>query len=230
MKYYDDVKKFHDKFGMVTPPEYYHIPTDLYEFRVLFFNEELTEYIESHKAGDLATAIDSLIDLAYITCGAALLHGLGPEIFNDLGNPGVAFSICKTKPNLFSRDREPRLPPPPVLISEEDSNFLVQQIKISIGLYRTSYVKNDDVGIACALNGIFLNCICGAIAMGFDEPRWDVLWNDVQRANMAKERAVRTDQSKRGSTWDVFKPVGWVAPRTEELVKQMINGDEGFNV
>ena len=44
---------------------------------------------------------------------------------------------------------------------------------------------------------------------------WDQLWDDVQRANMTKERAAADgSNSKRGSDLDVIKPAGWVGPDT----------------
>lgn len=43
-------------------------------------------------------------------------------------------------------------------------------------------------------------------------------WRRVQRANMAKIRAERADQSKRGSTFDVVKPEGWKPPNHMDLV------------
>lgn len=43
-------------------------------------------------------------------------------------------------------------------------------------------------------------------------------WRRVQRANMAKVRAERADQSKRGSTFDVVKPEGWKPPSHVDLV------------
>jgi predicted HAD superfamily Cof-like phosphohydrolase len=41
---------------------------------------------------------------------------------------------------------------------------------------------------------------------------WEEGWGEVQRANMQKIRATRADQSERGGTLDVIKPVGWEAP------------------
>lgn len=41
---------------------------------------------------------------------------------------------------------------------------------------------------------------------------WDEGWREVQRANMMKMRALRASDSTRGSTYDVVKPKGWVAP------------------
>lgn len=44
-------------------------------------------------------------------------------------------------------------------------------------------------------------------------------WRRVQAANMAKVRAERAEDSKRGSTFDVIKPPGWVAPSHIDLVE-----------
>lgn len=41
---------------------------------------------------------------------------------------------------------------------------------------------------------------------------WGKLWRTVHIANMAKVRAQKAEDSKRGSTLDIVKPAGWVAP------------------
>lgn len=47
------------------------------------------------------------------------------------------------------------------------------------------------------------------------------LWEAVQAANMAKERAVANDaRSKRGHRLDVVKPEGWVAPPIAEILEK----------
>lgn len=58
---------------------------------------------------------------------------------------------------------------------------------------------------------------CRAMAMDFG---WffDTGWDRVQTANMSKIRAKSDKDGKRGSTWDVVKPEGWVAPSMEDLV------------
>jgi len=49
---------------------------------------------------------------------------------------------------------------------------------------------------------------------------WQELWDDVQRANMTKERAASDgSNSKRGSSFDVVKPEGWVGPETHEILR-----------
>lgn len=50
---------------------------------------------------------------------------------------------------------------------------------------------------------------------GFD---FEEAWKRVHAANMAKVRAERTEDSKRGTTFDVVKPAGWQPPRHTDLV------------
>lgn len=45
---------------------------------------------------------------------------------------------------------------------------------------------------------------------------WEALWDDVHRANMAKERGV----GPRGHAVDLVKPEGWVGPKTEEILRK----------
>lgn len=56
---------------------------------------------------------------------------------------------------------------------------------------------------------------------------WGELWADVQRANMAKERAVNDSdpRSMRRHHMDVVKPAGWKPPSTIEVL--MANGWPG---
>lgn len=44
---------------------------------------------------------------------------------------------------------------------------------------------------------------------------WKALWDDVQRANMAKVRGV----GKRGHLVDCIKPEGWIGPQTMRILE-----------
>lgn len=44
-------------------------------------------------------------------------------------------------------------------------------------------------------------------------------WRRVHAANMLKIRTPSADQSSRGSSFDVIKPPGWVAPSHKDLVE-----------
>lgn len=212
MNYFNDVKCFHDKFGLETPPSFYLVPKSLHDFRVGFFIEELTEYIESYETRDMATAIDSLIDLVYITCGAALLHGFTDEIFEIQ-------SVNAFPPKLSDSKKAP------IFLTSNDHLLLKNSISRGIAEYELGYLYNDSKRIAEAFNAIYWSCLNGAEAMSFYQKRWDILWADVQRANMQKERVLKAEDSKRGSTWDVRKPEGWIPPRSEELVEMMKRGE-----
>ena len=220
MKYYNDVKKFHDKFGLVTPATFVLIPQDLHDFRVKFFEEEFAEYVESFETRDLATAIDSLLDLVYITCGAAMLHGFDASIFGDHPRSDVLGVITNIYDPSFSN-----LPATPHFLEIDEHFRLKQALTDSIKSYRNAYLQGNADNIADSFHDLYWSCIHGALKMSFYQARWDLMWDDVQRANMSKERAVRADQSKRGSTYDVFKPAGWVGPRSEEQVEMMIRGE-----
>jgi predicted HAD superfamily Cof-like phosphohydrolase len=52
-------------------------------------------------------------------------------------------------------------------------------------------------------------------------------WRRVHAANMAKVRAERPGDSKRGSTFDVVKPEGWTAPDLSDLVRKPFIGVTG---
>lgn len=69
-----DIAEFHRKFGLL-PTADGILPKDLAEFRIKFLREELKEYEEAVRAGDLEKAFDALLDLAYVTYGTAYLHG-----------------------------------------------------------------------------------------------------------------------------------------------------------
>ena len=45
-------------------------------------------------------------------------------------------------------------------------------------------------------------------------------WQRVHWANMKKIRAMRAEDSKRGSTFDIIKPEGWQAPKLEDLIRK----------
>ena len=51
-----------------------------------------------------------------------------------------------------------------------------------------------------------------ALWLGVDPTQWHAGMHAVHTANMAKVRVLGGFDSKRGSRWDVKKPVGWVGP------------------
>jgi predicted HAD superfamily Cof-like phosphohydrolase len=212
--YHQDVKLFHDKFGLVTPTETGFLPDDLHAFRIGFFREEHQEYIDSCNAADLGTAFDSLIDLVYICCGAALLHGIDAD-FNEMVETTEAYVY-----DVFTSDEPPKTKPGFLTPKNffEFNRLLVKNIE----LYDEAHEKQVFAKTKAALTGIYQSCMMCASDMGCTIEMWDEMWADVQRANMSKVRAERAVDSKRGSVWDVVKPRGWVPPDTDGILAKYL--------
>lgn len=60
-----------------------------------------------------------------------------------------------------------------------------------------------------------------ALFMGVSKEQFKAGFDAVHKANMSKIRTERVEDSKRGSTFDVVKPKGWVPPEAalEEILK-----------
>jgi len=72
----EDVRNFHNKFGVPMSPVPALLDTEAVRFRIKFMQEELKEFIDCHDDLDLHGAADALIDLAYVVIGTALFMGL----------------------------------------------------------------------------------------------------------------------------------------------------------
>lgn len=74
-----------------------------------------------------------------------------------------------------------------------------------------SVEEQDMAGQADALVDLVYVALGTAVMLGLP---WDWLWDDVQRANMAKVRGM----TKRGHAVDVTKPPGWQGPQTQRIL------------
>ena len=55
---------------------------ELIELRIKLLSEEVEEYAEAARAGDLVEVLDALADIAYILAGTIINHGM-QEIYDD---------------------------------------------------------------------------------------------------------------------------------------------------
>lgn len=78
--------------------------------------------------------------------------------------------------------------------------------------FKDAYVDGDRVKMFDALIDLVYVATGTALFMGIDPGQWEAGFAAVHQANMAKVRAERPEQSKRGSIFDVVKPEGWVSP------------------
>lgn len=72
----NDIFEFHNKFNFIKPHQPSLLPNDLRDFRIKFMQEELDEFIDAHRKGDLAGCLDALVDLTYVALGTAFLMNL----------------------------------------------------------------------------------------------------------------------------------------------------------
>ena len=60
-------------------------PDELIELRIKLLTEEVQEYAEAARAGDLVEVLDALADIAYILAGTIINHGM-QNIYDDAFN------------------------------------------------------------------------------------------------------------------------------------------------
>jgi predicted HAD superfamily Cof-like phosphohydrolase len=110
----------------------------------------------------------------------------------------------------------------PRLLPEELSEFRIKFLEEELEEYIEAVTFiGDDIpnNLEKALDSLvdLVYVVLGAAHLhGFD---FNEAWRRVQAANMKKVRALQPDDSKRGSTYDVVKPQGWVPPTHRDLVE-----------
>ena len=106
------------------------------------------------------------------------------------------------------------------LLEADDYNEAISILNALIMHFIDGHANNNIEQCRQALLVMAYNCLRIAATMGVYYNAWEEFWNDVQRANMAKERATSVEQSKRKSTLDVIKPLLWEKPKTEEILSK----------
>lgn len=66
-----------------------------------------------------------------------------------------------------------------------------------------------------------------ALFMGVTPRQWQAGWQAVHDANMAKVRAAKPEDSKRGTAYDVVKPQGWRPP--ERQLEEILSWQQASN-
>lgn len=107
--------------------------------------------------------------------------------------------------NVTYQGAGPRDVPPELL--EFRRKFLHEELDE----FEKGMAQGDHAQMADALVDLVYVAMGTAHLMGYP---WHQLWDDVQRANMAKVRVQTTEvaDSERGGKYDVVKPPGWMPP------------------
>lgn len=111
-----------------------------------------------------------------------------------------------------------RGPAQPRLLGEEAFTFRSMFLQEEVEEFVEAQFKGDLAQAADALVDLVYVAMGTAVLMGLP---WQALWDEVQRANMAKRRALPDgSDSKRGSPLDVVKPPGWRPPQIEAVLSK----------
>jgi predicted HAD superfamily Cof-like phosphohydrolase len=93
-----DVDEFHDKFGLNAGADVPRtLDPSLYEFRMKFLMQELSEIADAHALNDLTKFIDGLIDLVYVAMGTARFAGVSPALWEQLWSVVHQANLCKRR-------------------------------------------------------------------------------------------------------------------------------------
>lgn len=103
------------------------------------------------------------------------------------------------------------------LLDPEMQAFRIKFMHEELAEYVSASMTDDHVGMADALVDLVYVVMGTAYLHGYP---WQNLWQEVQRANLTKERAHRAMQSKRGTSLDVIKPEGWRGPDIVRVLEE----------
>ena len=108
------------------------------------------------------------------------------------------------------------IPGAPTLLPEELHTFRINLLKEELDEFIIARNHGNIHDAADALIDLVYVALGTLRLMGMPG---NLCWDEVQRANMSKIRATHPNQSKRGSTFDVVKPEGWVPPDHSKHIK-----------
>tara|TARA_R100000030_G_C3202134_1_gene111190 strand:- start:154 stop:609 length:456 start_codon:yes stop_codon:yes gene_type:complete len=95
-------------------------------------------------------------------------------------------------------------------------NFRTSFLLEELAEYTQAITKKDAAGALDALVDIVY--IALGTAWLFNLP-FEKAWEQVQKANMSKIRS-KSKSKKRGTSFDVIKPKGWIPPDIEQVIEE----------
>jgi len=106
--------------------------------------------------------------------------------------------------------------PGPREFDDEAFRFRYKFLREELDEFSDGYFDGDHAKMADSLVDLVYVALGTAHMLGYP---WQEIWNEVQRANMAKVRAQPDgSDSLRGSSLDVVKPEGWQPPDVEAIM------------
>lgn len=108
---------------------------------------------------------------------------------------------------------------PPRLLPEIEFEIQFNHMLEELVEIREAHEAGDLAGVADGLVDLVYVALGTAQLMRLP---FNELWDEVQRANMAKRRARDASESKRGDPNDVVKPEGWEGPDIEGVLARAL--------
>lgn len=105
----------------------------------------------------------------------------------------------------------------PHLLASADYRFRMAKLEEELQEIRQAQMRGDLVGVADGLIDLAVVAMGTAAQMSLP---WQPLWDEVQRANMSKEKVTHPSQSRYGQLNDLYKPEGWKAPDFSTILEQ----------
>jgi hypothetical protein len=139
------------------------------------------------------------------------------DMWQDIVDFHAKFGIpCAPTPSLLGHnlgdDRDP----------QEMVDFRLKFLEEELQEFRDGVAAGDQAQCLDALVDLVYVAMGTARIMGMP---WIPAWVAVQTANMQKVRAERAGDSKRGTSYDIVKPAGWIAPDIDAIIEDhRLNG------
>lgn len=102
---YQDVQDFHTKYGVPLANAPTLLEGEAYNFRLGFMQEELQEFVQANYDGDLAKALDALLDLVYVAYGTAQMMGVPPAMWQEMWDAVQHANMSKVRASSASESK-----------------------------------------------------------------------------------------------------------------------------
>lgn len=97
MSLIEDVKAFHERYGIPYLSKPGLLDDATFDYRLKFLYEELDEFTVAHNKDDLVGAVDGLLDLVYVALGTLLNMGLSTKQIEQCWNTIQEANINKIR-------------------------------------------------------------------------------------------------------------------------------------
>jgi predicted HAD superfamily Cof-like phosphohydrolase len=101
-------------------------PEELIELRIKLLREEVEEYAEAARAGDLVEVIDALADIGYILGGTILNHGM-QNIYDDAFDEVHRSNMAKLVDGKVLRREDGKVMKPQGWTAPQLAQFVIKQ-------------------------------------------------------------------------------------------------------